>query len=126
MFEFINGTQNQREDGLLSSGGEDSEKAFRHSEIVAREVLTHQRQIEHLTLLCQSMWEVLHGQIGLSDSELRAKVTEVDSRDGKIDGEISQQVFACPRCGKNCNSSNKICIMCGEDLLLHKPNIFEG
>lgn len=24
------------------------------------------------------------------------------------------------------SSTNKICVMCGEDLLLHKPNIFEG
>ncbi len=126
MFEFISGTQNQREGWLLSSAREDSEKAFRHSEIVARELPTHQRQIEHLTFLCQSMWEVLRGQIGLSDSELRAKVTGVDSRDGKVDGEISQQIFACQRCGKNHNSSNKICIMCGEDLLPHKPNIFAG
>lgn len=126
MFEFISGTQNQREGWLLSSAREDSEKPFRHSEIVARELLTHQRQIEHLTFLCQSMWGGLRGQIGLSDSELRAKVTGVDSRDGKVDGEISQLIFACQRCGENCNSSNKICIMCGEDLLPHKPYILEG
>ena len=126
MFEFINGTQNQREDGLLSSVREDSEKAFRHSEIFTRELLTHQRQIKHLTSLCQSMWEVLRGQTGLNHSELRAKVTEVDSRDGKVDGKINQQIFTCQRRGGNRNSSNKICIMCGEDLLLHKPNIFEG
>ena len=55
MFEFINGTQNQREDELLSSAREDSQKAFRHSEIVSRELLTHQSKIEHLTLLCQLM-----------------------------------------------------------------------
>ena len=126
MFEFINDIQNQLEDGRISNAREGSEKALKHSEIVARELRTHQRQIEHLTLLCQSMWEVLREQTGLSDLELRAKVTEVDSRDGKVDGKINQQIFACPRCGKNCNSSNKICIMCGEDLLLHKPHIFEG
>lgn len=126
MFEFISGTQNKREGWPLSSAREDSEKPFRHSEIVARELLTHQRKIEHLTFLCQSMWEVLRGQIGLSDSELRAKVTGVDSRDGKVDGEISQQLFACQRCRENCNSSNKICIICGEDLSQPKPNISEG
>jgi len=58
--------------------------------------------------------------------DLRAKASGVDSRDGKVDGEISQQIFVCPRCGKNCNSYNKICIMHGADLLLYKPNILEG
>jgi len=126
MFEFINNLQDTWEDGRISSARQESEKALKHSEIVARQLLTHQRQLEHLTLLCQSMWEVLREQTGLSDSELRAKVTEVDIRDGKVDGKINQQIFACPRCGKNCNSTNKICIMCGEDLLSHKPHIFEG
>ncbi|MGC6426852.1 MAG: hypothetical protein ACON5H_07655 [Akkermansiaceae bacterium] len=85
-----------------------------------------QRQVDHLTLLCQSMWEVLREHTGLDDKTLRAKIADVDTRDGKADGKIQPQVFPCPQCGSNCNSTRQSCIMCGADLKGDKPHIFEA
>ena len=124
--DFLNLITDQHQDDRSKKHRSGSEEALEHSEIVARELLSQQRQIQHLTLLCQSMWELLRDHTGLTDKELSSKVADVDARDGKADGKISKQVFACPSCGKNCNTSSQKCIWCGEDLLLHKPHIFEG
>ena len=72
------------------------------------------------------MWDLLREHTGLTDDQLRVKVADVDTRDGQADGKISGQVFPCPACGSNCNSSRQNCTMCGEDLKKHKPHIFEG
>lgn len=86
---------------------------------------TTERQIEHLTLMCQAMWELLGEQAGVTEAQLRAKVADIDTRDGRADGKISPSVFPCPSCGANCNSARQICTMCGEDLKKHKPHLFE-
>ncbi|MGC6427797.1 MAG: hypothetical protein ACON5H_12485 [Akkermansiaceae bacterium] len=85
-----------------------------------------QRQVDHLTLLCQSMWEVLREHTGLDDQTLRAKIADVDTRDGRADGKIQPEVFPCPSCGQNCNSARTKCIMCGADLNGVKRHIFEA
>ncbi|MDA7506445.1 hypothetical protein N9920_02435 [Akkermansiaceae bacterium] len=85
-----------------------------------------QRQLDHLTLLCQSMWEVIQEETEITEARFRAKIADVDTRDGKADGKISPQVFACPSCGANCNSARQRCTMCGADISGHKPHLFEA
>ncbi len=100
-------------------------KADRTEDKVDNFQRTTERQISHLTLLCQSMWELLREQSGLTDNQLRAKIADIDTRDGRVDGKINPSVFQCPSCGANCNSSRQSCTMCGGDLKQHKPHIFE-
>ena len=123
MFEFI---RDSWQDKKIRENSLESERAMDVAQSAYYDHHDQQKQIEHLTLLCQSMWELLRDTTGLTDDQLRHKVSVVDSRDGHSDGKISKQVFACPRCGKNCNSTNDRCVMCGADLRLHKPHIFEG
>lgn len=85
-----------------------------------------QRQLDHLTLLCQSMWEIIQEETEITEAQFRAKIADVDTRDGKADGKISPQVFACPYCGANCNSARQRCTMCGADISGHKPHLFEA
>ena len=47
-------------------------------------------QLDRLTLVCQAMWELLRERTGLTESQLLAKVTEVDLRDGKLDGKYKK------------------------------------
>lgn len=90
------------------------------------ELAAMQRQLDHLTLLCQSMWEVLREETGITEEQFRAKINEIDIRDGKADGKINPQVFPCPSCGANCNSARQRCTMCGADISGHKPHLFEA
>ncbi|MDB4356849.1 hypothetical protein N9Z06_02205 [Akkermansiaceae bacterium] len=82
-----------------------------------------QRQLDHL---CQSMWEIIQEETEITEAQFRAKIADVDTRDGKADGKISPQVFACPSCGANCNSARQRCTMCGADISGHKPHLFEA
>ena len=47
----------------------------------------------------------------------------VDLRDGNADGKMSQQVLACPFCGRNTNSKRTTYVFCGESF--HKPYSFD-
>jgi hypothetical protein len=114
------------QDSRIREVSRDSASAHNKATRTSEDLLKLQRQVDHLTLMCQSMWELLRQHTGLTDDQLRAKVADVDTRDGKADGKISGQVFPCPACGANCNSSRQNCTMCGEDLKKHKPHIFEG
>ncbi|MGJ8698289.1 MAG: hypothetical protein ACSHYF_18360 [Verrucomicrobiaceae bacterium] len=96
------------------------------AERASDEVKGLQRQVDHLTLVCQSMWELLREKNDLSDGILRAKIADVDTRDGKADGKIHPQIFPCPKCSANCNTTRQTCAMCGEDLKACKPHIFEA
>lgn len=123
MFEYI---RDRWQDEKIRDAKSEINAARELTGDLARQTRDQQRQIDHLTLLCQSMWEIMRETTGLTDVQLRNKVAAVDNRDGQADGKIGNKVFSCPRCGKNCSSANQSCVMCGVDLRLHKPNIFEG
>lgn len=93
---------------------------------VSDELADMQRQLDHLTLVSQAMWEVIREETDVTEELLRAKIADIDTRDGKPDGKITPSVFPCPSCGANCNSSRQNCVMCGENLKGHKSHIFEA
>jgi len=71
-------------------------KADRHSDDL------HQlkKDVARLTLACQSMWELLRDNTDFKESDLEAKMLEVDLRDGQADGKIGMQIIQCPSCKK--------------------------
>ena len=112
--------------GQINDANRRAASAGNKAERVDSKIIGLQRQVDHLTLVCQSMWELLRDQSGLSDTQLRVKIADVDTRDGKADGKINASVFPCPACNANCNSTRQNCTMCGEDLKKHKPHLFEA
>lgn len=69
--------------------------------------------VQRLTLVSQALWELLRDRTGLSETELVAKISEVDLRDGKLDGRISAKAIHCPRCGRTMSERHSRCIYCG-------------
>ncbi len=74
------------------------------------------QDLEHLTLACQAMWELLRDHVGLTDDHLRAKILEIDARDGTVDGKIGAEVIDCPHCGQKASTTKSNCIYCGHRL----------
>ena len=70
-------------------------------------------QIERLTLACQAMWELLREHTDLTDDHLKAKILEIDARDGTVDGKIGHKVIDCPECGQKTNTRRARCVFCG-------------
>ncbi|MDB6077185.1 MAG: hypothetical protein JWO82_932 [Akkermansiaceae bacterium] len=72
-----------------------------------------QDQVDRLTLACQAMWEIIRDRIGVTEQELQAKITEIDARDGAIDGKIGYEVVDCPECGQKTSTRRSRCVFCG-------------
>ena len=75
-----------------------------------------QQELEQLTLACQAMWELLRDHIGVTDDQLKAKILEIDARDGMVDGKITGEVIDCPHCGQKASTTNPTCQYCGKRL----------
>ena len=110
--------------GQINSAGQSADRAERKSDNVKEDLRRLQKQVDHLTLACQSMWELLRDRTEFSELDLEEKILEIDLRDGRADNKIGTQVLQCPACGKNTNSKRPTCIMCGAPI--HKPHLFDG
>jgi hypothetical protein len=92
-------------------------------ETLAEEVGSLQQRVERLTLTCQAMWELIKDNTDLTEEELFVKMTEIDLRDGKLDGKLGQQVLICSNCGRKVSSKRSTCFYCG--YALAKNSAFE-
>lgn len=98
-------------------------RAVHKADQTAEELNRAKRQVEYLTLACQSMWELLREHNGLTDEALKEKMLEVDGRDGRTDGKIATQSMDCPKCGAKTHSRRRLCVMCGEPVV--RAHVFE-
>lgn len=70
--------------------------------------------IERLLMITEALWSVLKEQHGYTDEELFRRVSEIDLRDGRLDGRVAPgPPSACPHCGRIMNRGRPICIFCG-------------
>ena len=83
--------------------------------LIARKDNTKQ-ELEELTLACQAMWELLRDHLGLTDPHLKAKILEIDARDGTVDGKIGAELIDCPHCGQKGSTMKPNCVYCGHRL----------
>ena len=74
-------------------------------------------QVERLTLACQSMWELLRDHSDLTEEDLKAKMLEIDARDGIVDGKMGHEVISCPHCTQQTSTRRKRCVYCGGQIV---------
>ena len=74
-----------------------------------------QKNTERLYMVVQAMWELLREKVGLTDTDLEAKIHEIDLRDGRLDGKNANQTaaHACRKCGRTILSGQSVCSWCG-------------
>jgi VIT1/CCC1 family predicted Fe2+/Mn2+ transporter len=72
-----------------------------------------ERRTDRLALACQALLEILQERAGITEDEVRAKMEEIDLRDGRADGKISHQAAVCAGCGKTIGSQRAECMYCG-------------
>jgi len=73
----------------------------------------NKQEVEELTLACQAMWELLRDHLGFTDEHLKAKILEIDARDGVVDGKVGAEIIDCPHCGQKASTMKPNCIYCG-------------
>jgi hypothetical protein len=72
-----------------------------------------EEKIDALSLVCRSMWELLSEKHGLTISQLEERIEQLDLKDGKLDGKLSNNVTHCPDCSHKLNKRHKNCFYCG-------------
>jgi hypothetical protein len=71
------------------------------------------KELNKLTLVCQAMWSLIEERTDLTEKDLQNRVTELDLKDGKLDGKYTTPPVECPKCGaKICKKFNR-CLFCG-------------
>ena len=72
-----------------------------------------ENKVDSLALACQSLWEIIQDTTGITQEQLEAKMEEIDLRDGKKDGRLSQTADTCQQCGRKTSRRRPICLYCG-------------
>ncbi len=78
------------------------------NEIDIREL---QANIDHLSLVCMAMSEMLE-EVGFSKKMQLAKIEEIDLRDGKLDGKFVAS-HTCNACNRVVAARHTSCMYCG-------------
>ena len=98
----------------IDEAKEEARQASRRATNQETRTTTANDQIERLMLATQAMWELLRDQLGITDDQLRAKMREIDGRDGTIDDKLGADVIDCPHCGRRTNTRSGRCNYCQE------------
>lgn len=96
-----------------------AESAGAASSAQARSVRTDldflRTDIERLLMITEALWDILKEKHGYTDEELTNRVTEIDRRDGKVDGRVAQSPpGTCPRCNRTLERKRPYCLYCGQ------------
>ncbi len=82
-----------------------------------------EREVNHLALICEGLWNLLKEKHGYSDADLVSKVTAVDLKDGRLDHRKAPTgPRQCPKCHRVVLRYQASCLYCGEAFA---PALFE-
>ena len=102
--------------GRIREAQDTADKASSAARTVEWQMQDLKRKVESLTITCQALWELLSERLNLSESLILDKMQEIDLRDGKVDGKISQSLVSCPSCSRPNKASRGECLYCGTTL----------
>jgi hypothetical protein len=90
-----------------------------------QEVQRLESKIDGLALICQALVEILRDRGGVSETDIEAKVKEIDERDGRSDGRIGGKPTQCPACHRPAHTRQRVCMYCSTPIrggmLVEKP-----
>jgi hypothetical protein len=71
-----------------------------------------EEKVDRLALICRAMFELMQAS-GITEDQFKAKVLEIDLRDGQADGRITPKPKKCPKCEAMISPSFGRCLFCG-------------
>ena len=73
------------------------------------------KRLDKLCLICESMWSLMQERTGLTERQLLERVTELDLKDGVLDGKYTKPAVDCPQCNAKMSRKFNRCLFCGEE-----------
>ncbi|MFP6582655.1 MAG: hypothetical protein VCD00_08880 [Candidatus Hydrogenedentota bacterium] len=74
-----------------------------------------EKKLARVELRNQVLWELVRDSLKLTDADLKARMKEIDLRDGVEDGAITTVPLRCPQCQRVSSSQHWKCMYCGLD-----------
>ncbi|MFC1744479.1 hypothetical protein ACFL35_10840 [Candidatus Riflebacteria bacterium] len=79
-----------------------------------KQIESLQDDVERLLMITEALWAMLKEEHGYEDEKLVEMITEIDLRDGKLDGRVAiDDPEPCPNCKRKLQRNRNICIYCG-------------
>ena len=88
-----------------------------------REIARLESKIDGLALVSQALWELVRERTGLTDDDIRARIEEIDARDGRSDGRLLGGPTTCKGCGRSAHTRQVACMYCGT--AIERKHVFE-
>jgi hypothetical protein len=71
--------------------------------------------VDRLLMITEALWTFIKQQHGYQDEDLAKLITEIDLRDGKLDGRVAPtEPRTCPSCGRVLSKNRPVCLYCGK------------
>ena len=101
--------------GRIDKAASDAERAQTEATRSQAEIDVLKLYIERLSMITEALWSILKEKHGYGDEELMKRITEIDQRDGKLDGHaVSSVAPVCPQCKRMHIAKHRpICLYCG-------------
>lgn len=77
--------------------------------------LPYVKQLDKLGLVCQAMWSLIQEKTNLTERDLLNRVTELDLKDGVLNGKYVNPPVDCPKCGSKMSRKFNRCLFCGQE-----------
>lgn len=101
--------------GLSFSVEVSASEAGAQARRAAAEVEALGNDVERILMITEALWGILKEKHGYQDQELINRVTEIDRRDGKLDGRVAPgPPPSCPKCGRTLERRRPFCLYCGQ------------
>ena len=100
----------QRRIGQADSAARSAKDAASEAKSDAREI---RRQLDKTLMIVEALWSLLRDEHGWTDEQLVERVTEIDLRDGQLDGRVRRTARPCSACGRMVGADRSICMWCG-------------
>lgn len=99
---------------LASKAVSDAARAKSKTKSMERDVRVLEANLAKTLMICETLWEMIRDQHGLTEKDLHNKLYEVDMRDGVLDGKNQRKSVDCPDCGHTVSPRHPACIYCGK------------
>lgn len=77
------------------------------------EIYRLEDRVEQLALATAALAELVMERLGITEEELAARITEIDGRDGAVDGRRLRRPRPCISCKAMVPADNELCQFCG-------------
>ncbi|MEO1148806.1 MAG: hypothetical protein AAFY26_24835 [Cyanobacteria bacterium J06638_22] len=84
----------------IRDGQRQADEARVEAKIASRAIAELEEKVDRLSLLRHALFEELQQVSGITESQLKDRIAEIDLRDGQLDGKYAQvESGVCPECG---------------------------